>query len=30
MISGEQSTDFFNSKETNYAKANEDWNEDIF
>lgn len=30
MISGEQSTDFFASKETNYAKANEDWNDDIF
>ena len=30
MIGGEQSADFFATKETNYAKANDDWNEDIF
>jgi ribonucleoside-diphosphate reductase beta chain len=30
MISGEQDTDFFDGKSVNYAKANSDWNEDIF
>lgn len=30
MISGESQDDFFNTRETNYSKANEDWNDDIF
>ena len=30
MVSGEQQTDFFYNRETNYAKPNEDWNEELF
>lgn len=31
MVSSEQQTDFFNNRETNYAKPNEDWNDgDLF
>lgn len=30
MISGTQSTDFFKNKETQYSKANEDWNDELF
>ena len=28
MVSGEQQTDFFDNRETGYAKPNEDWNSD--
>lgn len=27
LVSGEQQTDFFHNRETNYSKPNEDWNE---
>lgn len=30
VTSGEQQTDFFANRETNYSKPNEDWNTDIF
>jgi len=30
LVSGEQQTDFFVNRETNYSKPNEDWEEDLF
>tara|TARA_R110002020_G_scaffold302258_1_gene517653 strand:+ start:443 stop:1402 length:960 start_codon:yes stop_codon:yes gene_type:complete len=30
LVSGEQQTDFFANRETNYSKPNEDWEEDLF